>query len=315
MESILWKECDSMYLQSNFDSFRFDARLIQALREMGVLTPTSLQRAAFEPLLEGRDLVLEASSGTGRTLAWCLPLVQRLLGAGRTGRAVIVVPDNEAALRVDGEIRRLAHETDLNVLMPTAGVERSGASYDMFGSSRDLPDLIVGRAPSLRHFIDGTQFPVDDLLGFVVSLTSPLDSLDRASVEDLMRRLPDQCQRVVVSTDPDEIGAMLEAGMLRAPAMVFGTSSTTGRDPSEPADQDQREEPQSQEPEEVRPPTGRVRGSRTRHARKSHTADAGSWPIAHIGITSAGGVSVEKLARIVTLERQGRTFVLVSSRG
>ncbi len=310
MESIAWKECELMHVQTDFDSYTLDPSLMLSIREVGMLTPTSLQRAAFAPLLEGRDLALQASSGTGRTMAWCLPMIQRLIGVGQEARSVVVVPDNEAALSVEREVSRLTRHSNLRMLMPAAGVESTGASYDMFEGDGSWPNILVGRAPSLRHFVDGTRFRMDRLAVFVVSLTKPLHPDDREAFDDLSRRLSASCQRIAVTEDADVLQALLETGFLRGPAMVFGTAPS-----GEPLALEPLAEPRparAQVQEEPRP-AARGGSARTRRTRRAAPTDRPeSWPIAHIGVTSPGPVTAETIARLVRVEAAGHTVVLVS---
>src|SRR4051794_34746843 len=78
-----------------FTALGLDPRLVGTLTALGYQEPTPIQQQAIPPLLQGRDLVGQAATGTGKTAAFALPLLQRLLTPG-TGRArpsaLVLVP-------------------------------------------------------------------------------------------------------------------------------------------------------------------------------------------------------------------------------
>src|SRR3954447_5992650 len=86
-----------------FAALGLDPRLVEPLAELGYEEPTPIQREAIPPLLQGRDLIGQAATGTGKTAAFVLPLLQRLadLGDDRARpSSVILVPTRELAMQV-----------------------------------------------------------------------------------------------------------------------------------------------------------------------------------------------------------------------
>ncbi|MGB3713074.1 MAG: DEAD/DEAH box helicase [Candidatus Promineifilaceae bacterium] len=82
----------------NFEQFSLDGRLNDAIRDMGYVTPTPIQQQAMPPVLEGRDVMGLAQTGTGKTAVFALPILQRLTkGPQRRVRALIVAPTRELA--------------------------------------------------------------------------------------------------------------------------------------------------------------------------------------------------------------------------
>ena len=94
-----------------FDSLGLRSELLRAIRDQGYVTPTPVQERAIPPILEGRDLMAAAQTGTGKTAAFTLPLLQHLMSDGAGGRrrrpvrALIVVPTRELAAQVMESIR------------------------------------------------------------------------------------------------------------------------------------------------------------------------------------------------------------------
>ena len=82
----------------NFEEFSLDGRLNAGIRDVGYVTPTPIQEQAIPPILEGRDVMGLAQTGTGKTAAFALPILQRLTkGPLRRTRALIVAPTRELA--------------------------------------------------------------------------------------------------------------------------------------------------------------------------------------------------------------------------
>ncbi len=99
---------------ATFDSLGLDPRLVAALAALGYEEPTPIQREAIPALLAGRDVLGQAATGTGKTAAFTLPVLQRLLaGAGepparrpRTTRSLVLVPTRELAMQVAEAVHR-----------------------------------------------------------------------------------------------------------------------------------------------------------------------------------------------------------------
>src|SRR3954468_19376640 len=102
-----------------FARLGLDAALVKTLAELGYEEPTPIQREAIPPLLAGRDLVGQAATGTGKTAAFSLPLLQRLAARG-DGRgppsALILVPTRELAMQVAEATHRYGRALGVQVL-------------------------------------------------------------------------------------------------------------------------------------------------------------------------------------------------------
>src|SRR5438067_7042341 len=104
--------------RGGFPSLGLGADLIATLTDLGYEEPTPIQRAAIPPLLEGRDLVGQAATGTGKTAAFALPVLQRILREG--GRveplALVLVPTRELAVQVSEAMHRYGRGIGARVL-------------------------------------------------------------------------------------------------------------------------------------------------------------------------------------------------------
>ena len=107
----------------NFNNFNFDPRLKQGITKAGYETPTPIQEAAIPAALRGRDIIGTAQTGTGKTAAFVLPILNKLLnGTRNTPRALIVTPTRELADQINDVVKTLSAGTKLKSATIYGGV-------------------------------------------------------------------------------------------------------------------------------------------------------------------------------------------------
>ena len=114
----------------SFDSLGLSAELLRAVSEKGYGEPTPIQRQAIPVILEGRDILAGAQTGTGKTAGFTLPLLQRLAGYASTStsparhpiRAVILVPTRELAAQVADSVQTYGKYVPLRSAVGYGGV-------------------------------------------------------------------------------------------------------------------------------------------------------------------------------------------------
>src|SRR6266545_6751265 len=105
-----------------FAALGLEASLLTTLEALGYEEPTPIQREAIPPLLAGRDLLGQAATGTGKTAAFALPLLQRIAhSARRHPSALILVPTRELAMQVGEAVQRYGKELRITVLAVYGG--------------------------------------------------------------------------------------------------------------------------------------------------------------------------------------------------
>ena len=119
----------------NFEQFNLDSRLLQGIKYSGYQTATPIQQAAIPAALRGRDIIGTAQTGTGKTAAFVLPILNKLLDGPRgMPRALIVTPTRELAEQIHQVARALSVGTKL----------RSAAIYGGVGANRQIKALKEG---------------------------------------------------------------------------------------------------------------------------------------------------------------------------
>src|SRR3954447_19650413 len=141
---------------ADFAALGLDPRLVETLADLGYEEPTPIQREAIPPLLEGRDLIGQAATGTGKTAAFALPLLHRIaaLGADRARpSAVVLVPTRELAMQVAEAVHRYGLRLGIGVL-PIYGGQAYGPQLPSLQRGVDVVVAAPGRA--LDHIRRGT---------------------------------------------------------------------------------------------------------------------------------------------------------------
>jgi ATP-dependent RNA helicase DeaD len=194
--------------------------LVTALAGLGYEEPTPIQREAIPPLLAGRDLLGQAATGTGKTAAFALPLLQRALtGEPKANhpRALVLVPTRELAMQVAEAVHRYGKEKRASVL-PIYGGQSIGQQLRVLDRGVEVVVATPGRA--LDHLKRGSLALADVK---VVVLDEADEMLDMGFAEDLeaiLGELPEGHQTALFSaTLPPRILAIAKR-YLRDPVRV-----------------------------------------------------------------------------------------------
>ena len=117
---------------TDFQALGLDPGLLDGLQAMGIRTPTPIQAQAIPAVMDGRDLIACAQTGTGKTAAFLLPLIEVIFGykpkVESSVRALIVVPTRELALQIDQQMQAIAYFTPITSMPVYGGSD--GASFD-----------------------------------------------------------------------------------------------------------------------------------------------------------------------------------------
>jgi ATP-dependent RNA helicase DeaD len=202
--------------------------LLGALSGLGYEEPTPIQREAILPLLRGRDLLGQAATGTGKTAAFALPVLERIAGQAERGEpmALVLVPTRELAMQVSEAMHRYGRELGARIL-PIYGGQPIGRQLRALERGVDVVVATPGRA--IDHITRQT-------LGLgsleVVVLDEADEMLDMGFAEDIeaiLRHTPQDRQTVLFSaTMPPRINAMVRRH-LRDPVRIQLGGAASGR--------------------------------------------------------------------------------------
>jgi ATP-dependent RNA helicase RhlE len=212
-------------LTSGFDSLALAEPLLRAVQELGYEKPTPVQEQAIPLVLAGRDLMAGAQTGTGKTAAFALPILQRLLPQASTStsparhpvRALVLTPTRELAVQVAQSFRDYGRHVPIRSSVVYGGVDMNGQIQEL---RRGIEVLVATPGRLLDHVQNKTV-----MLNQVSVLV--LDEADRMldmgflpDIKRIIALLPQARQNLLFSaTFPDEIRTLAKT-LLRAPAEV-----------------------------------------------------------------------------------------------
>ncbi|HTJ22058.1 MAG TPA: DEAD/DEAH box helicase [Gemmatimonadaceae bacterium] len=192
--------------QSGSDGFPglgLSPKLLDTLTSLGYEEPTPIQREAIPPLLAGRDLLGQAATGTGKTAAFALPLLERIHDGARTddetrrARALILVPTRELAMQVAEAVHKYGHAAFGTCVVPVYGGQ---AIQQQLRSLKRGVDVVVATPGRALDHIRRRSLELSDVR-FVV-LDEADEMLDMGFAEDLeaiLDALPEERQTALLS--------------------------------------------------------------------------------------------------------------------
>jgi len=201
-----------------FSTFGLHTDLLKGIRELGFTRPTPIQTEAMPPALAGRDLLACAQTGSGKTAAFLLPILSRLIDKPRrTTRALILTPTRELAAQIAEDLNALAVHTPLSGAAVYGGVGM-GPQEHAFRSGVDVIIATPGRL--LDHF----RAPYARLTGLEYLVLDEADRmLDMGFLPDIrrvLRHLPPRRQTLFFSATMPAPIAALASEMLKNPVTI-----------------------------------------------------------------------------------------------
>ncbi|NUQ35688.1 MAG: DEAD/DEAH box helicase [Planctomycetaceae bacterium] len=210
---------------TSFDSLGVSPTLLRNLTKAGFTQPTAIQAQAIPVALAGRDVLGCAQTGTGKTAAFVVPMLERLSGMPKgQPRALILAPTRELAIQIQATIDTLGRDLQVFATTVVGGADMQAQVRGL----RQRPDIIVATPGRLLdHMWNGTI----SLLAMSILVLDEADRmLDMGFIHDVRKivaEVPDRRQTLFFSaTMPDEV-LKLAGNLLRSPARVEVTPSAT----------------------------------------------------------------------------------------
>jgi len=201
-----------------FEEMNLDARLLSAVKAMGYTAPTPIQNEAIPHVMEGQDVLGLAQTGTGKTAAFLLPILQRLL-QGKIGvtRALIVAPTRELAEQIQVAATQLAKKTKIRTVAIYGGVSKRMQVQQL---RRGAEIIVACPGRLLDHVGDGTISLKDVEVLVLDEADHMFDMGFLPDVRRILALVPYRQQTLLFSaTMPYEIRSLADS-VLKNPVMV-----------------------------------------------------------------------------------------------
>ncbi|MDO9320043.1 MAG: DEAD/DEAH box helicase [Pseudomonas sp.] len=175
-----------------FAQFALHERLLKAVAELKFVQPTPVQAAAIGPALEGRDLRVTAKTGSGKTAAFVLPLLNKLMGPSMqrvTIRALILLPTRELAQQTLKEVERFSQFTFIK-----SGIITGGEDFKVQAAMlRKVPDILIGTPGRMLEQLNAGNLKLNDVEVLILDEADRM--LDMGFAEDVQRLAGECCNR------------------------------------------------------------------------------------------------------------------------
>jgi ATP-dependent RNA helicase DeaD len=205
-------------MNRSFEQLPIRGEILRGLNDLGFKEMFPIQSAAIGPLLEGRDVMGQAKTGTGKTLAFGVPMIERIDLNDDSVQAIVLVPTRELAQQVASDLKSYAKYMPVKVLAVYGGVPIYSQMEALQSTIHILvgtPGRIIDHLSRGTIILDGVKFVVLD------EADRMLDMGFRDDMDFILSRTPDGRQTSMFSaTLPDEI-LKLAAHHMRAPEKIF----------------------------------------------------------------------------------------------
>ena len=206
-----------------FDEIDFEDEVLDGLYDMNFEEMTPVQEATIPVILEGRDLIACAQTGTGKTAAYTLPLLNKLLVEGNEDNVVktlVVVPTRELAMQIDTQLQGFSYYMPVSTTVVYGGGDGRGWEQQKQGMLRGA-DVVIATPGRLIAHLQNSGVDLSHVKYFVLDEADRM--LDMGFFDDIMtivRRLPEERQTLMFSaTLPPKIRELAKQ-ILRKPAEI-----------------------------------------------------------------------------------------------
>ncbi|MEF1173342.1 DEAD/DEAH box helicase [Vibrio sinaloensis] len=201
-----------------FSDLALNDSILSALDGMGFVSPTPIQAAAIPHLLAGKDALGKAQTGTGKTAAFSLPLLNKLDLGQRKPQAIVLAPTRELAIQVAAEVKNLGKNiAGLKVLEIYGGA----SIVDQMRALKNGAHIVVGTPGRVQDLINRDRLHLDEVHTFVLDEADEMLNMGFVDdVTEIMEHAPESAQRVLFSaTMPPMLKSIVER-FLRDPETI-----------------------------------------------------------------------------------------------
>jgi ATP-dependent RNA helicase RhlE len=212
-------------MATNFEDFKLNRQLLNAIEEAGYTQPTPIQQKAIAPILSGQDMMGIAQTGTGKTAAFVLPMLMKLKYAqGKDPRALILAPTRELAMQIEENIIQFAKYTDLRTVVLYGGL---GPKTQIAALEKGADILVATPGRFLDLYLAGHI--VTKSIQFLV-----LDEADKmmdmgfiGSIHRILEVVPRKRQNLLFSATMSELVHKISGDFLKFPLIIEVAAQAT----------------------------------------------------------------------------------------
>ncbi len=208
--------------QFTFHNLGIDIRILELLDKLGFVIPTPIQRKAIPAAVAGKDIIGVAQTGTGKTLAFGIPMLQQLALHG--GKGLVLVPTRELAIQVNETLEKLAPAFGFNSAVLIGGV----SVYSQIKDLKKTPAIIIATPGRLNDLLNRNLIHLNEFKMLI------LDEADRMldmgflpQIEIIIRRIPKERHTMLFSATIPQGIIEIAANYMKNPVHIEVAPSGT----------------------------------------------------------------------------------------
>lgn len=207
-----------MKQEENFDNLGLSQESLNAIDKMGFTVASPIQSEAIPKLLEGRDLIGQAQTGTGKTAAFGIPLLESIEEKDKSLRGLVLCPTRELAIQVSKELIRLTGERKYIRVLPVFGGD---PIYKQIKALNDGVQIIVGTPGRLMDLMERKVLNLDTVKMAIMDEADEMLNMGfRDDMEAILSTIPETRQTVLFSATMSPPILDIARRYLRNPAHV-----------------------------------------------------------------------------------------------
>lgn len=211
-----WMEISML---ASFDQFGLDEALVAALKQEGILEPTAIQEQTIPFILENRDVVGQSETGTGKTLAFLLPIFQKIDTQKRETQAMILTPTHELAIQIQREIENLTKDSGLAVTS-TAIIGNVNITRQI-EKLKEKQHIIVGSSGRILELIQKKKITSQTIKTIVLDEADRLlDENNSQSVKAVIKTTLSRTQLLLFSATLPSVTLQRASELLKNPEVI-----------------------------------------------------------------------------------------------
>lgn len=209
-------------MKNTFSDLGISPKMLAILDRMKFTVPTPIQSKAIPIALKGQDVIGIAQTGTGKTLAFAIPLMQQIANTGKQG--LIVLPTRELAMQVEEELQKIGRTIGLRTALLIGGAPMKR----QIGAIKNKPHIFVGTPGRINDHLEQRTLRLDNIGGLVLDEADRMLDMGFApQINRIVKHVPAKRQTLLFSaTMPREIMRMVNEYMKNPTRVEVATSGT-----------------------------------------------------------------------------------------
>lgn len=196
-----------------FEEMGLNPSLMSNIKSLGYKKPTHIQTKIIPLFLEGKDIVCCSKTGSGKTAAYMIPLINKLKKHSEIigSRALILIPSRELALQTAKNLRELIKGTDLRYSIIIGGHDYEG----QFDSLASNPDIVIATPGRVMEILQETQFTLVKVEWLIIDEADCLFEMGFATqIREILKKVSQKRQTILLSaTIPSELSVFASSGL------------------------------------------------------------------------------------------------------